>query len=390
MTSTSTLAMARWLRVKIAVMAVAMWAACGRPAPTSVAPRPATPATDVTEVAPAAAAPRRSPGQDAYDRGFRLATEGDYRAALELFREATELDPGLAVAWFDLAGLWEQMGDAETAFAAMTRCVEVEPRFTQARVELASLYLTVRDDRDAALAHLRRALLEREPFVIERYPAAKVRGEALFKIAAIYGGTGFVGAAASIARSSMADPEIVADPRADSVVQMAENDLELEQQPAQGHVANIANLEQAVATATTRATAEAVLARHRGLARDFMDQAIDAWRILRMLAQLELTAGHVEAASELRARAVDAARRLPLEHWLDARYEHIVLEVRLGRIESAERGFDELAWIEYAAAHADPPVGGRTRSRRAMSDPALAALRSRAAFETTRTIFELE
>ena len=103
----------------------------------------------------------------------------------------------------------------------------------------------------------------------------------------------------------------------------------------------------------------------------------------RQLARLELAAEQPVAADASLIRAAEAAKRLPLERWLDTTNDRIAVEVRLGRLDAAARAFDELAWLEYVTANADAPVGGRTRSRRVGTAPELAPLRGRADYQRT-------
>ena len=355
--------------------------------------RPAEPAVTTEPAAAVAAAPTkpgRSPGQDAYDEGYALAMAGDFSAALPLFRKATELDPQLAVGWFDLAGLSEQLGFEEEALVAMQRAVDAEPRFVQARIELASLTLGVRDDAAAALAHLRRALTETAPFVIDRYSAARSRGEALHKVAATYGAIGFIGATESIAHGAFSDPGAEPDRRAARVADTAQADIDVELVPTPELAAAIAELKRDAAAATTRPAAEAALRRHRALTSKVEGRhAVDRWMVWRQLAHLEIVAEQLEAAVTSLATAAEVAKRLPLVHWLDTTYARIAIEIKLGRLDAAMRGFDELAWLEYAAAYADGPAGEQRRSREALTDAAFAPLRSRAEFAAIVTEFRL-
>ncbi|MEZ4404664.1 MAG: hypothetical protein R3B06_31880 [Kofleriaceae bacterium] len=319
-------------------------------------------------------------GQAAYDRGYQLAMAGDYQQALAEFQRATELAPALAVAWFDRAGLTEQLGDPAAARALMRRCVEVEPRFIQARIELATLL----DDPAAAIVELRLALTEPAPFVIERYPAARTRGEGLHKLAAIYGQLDFVAATAAIERSSAADPAAVVDDRAARVAAVAERSIADAQARDPALAPALAALANDVTVATTTATAAAALPRHLPLGDRLAGaSASDQWRVWRGLATLQLRTDHLAAAALSFGRARTAARQLPLELWLDASFALTVLQVRLGQLDAAWRTFDELAWIEYAAAHADAPVGGQRRTRLISANPVMAPLRARADFAPT-------
>ncbi len=370
-------------RTRLAGCLLAVAAACHRAPPTATAPaHPDATPTVVAHDPPASTDPdARARGQEVYDQAYALAMEGDFTAALPLFRQATDVDPTLAVAWFDLAGLSEQLGDADAARVAMERCVAVEPAFIQARVELATLY---DDDLDAAMTQLRRALTEPTPFVIDRYTAAHTRGEGLHKVAVTYARLDFPAATASIERSLFADPMADIDPRAARIANRAQDELDEAMVADPARAAALAALARDANAAVTRPAAEAALRRHQALAASFEDgAAIDRWQVWRQLARLELAAEQPEAADASLIRAAEAAKRLPLERWLDTTNDRIAVEVRLGRLDAAARAFDELAWLEYVTANADAPVGGRTRSRRVGTAPELAPLRGRADYQRT-------
>jgi Flp pilus assembly protein TadD len=75
----------------------------------SAAPRPAVVGTRVGDLTP----PRDLPGL--MTEGNRAAASGDIRAAVRAFRQATYLDPNLAVAYFQLGAALELAGDAREA-----------------------------------------------------------------------------------------------------------------------------------------------------------------------------------------------------------------------------------------------------------------------------------
>ena len=286
------------------------------------------------------------------------------------------------MAWFDLAGLTEQLGDTAAARVAMARSVAVEPAFIQARVELATMYF---EDGAAAMLQLRSALTEPTPYVIDRYSAAHSRGEALHKVAVAYL-SDFPAAAASIERSLFSDPTADVDQRAYRIASRAQDDVDDAMVASPPVAAAIAALVRDVGAATTQPAAEPALRRHRALATKVeTGAAIDRWQVWRHLARLELAAARPEAAVAALIRAAEAAKQLPLDRWLDTTYEQITVEVELGHLDSAARLFDELAWLEYVTAFADAPVGRQARSRRARTDDALAPLRGRAEYEGTIT-----
>jgi serine/threonine protein kinase/Tfp pilus assembly protein PilF len=94
-------------------------------------------------------------------------TDGSLRAALDLFRQATEVDPGYALAWAGLADAhaqrvaWAYSGDpAESlrlGLEAARRAIELNPRLPEAH-KAESLVLRYLGEEERAVAALRRAL----------------------------------------------------------------------------------------------------------------------------------------------------------------------------------------------------------------------------------------
>lgn len=370
------------IRVLTASALVALVVACHRGSSNAEIPTAAPPADQsmaTAQAGPPVDTAARARAQAAYDQGYARAVAGDFEAALTLFRDATESDPTIAVAWFDLAGLSEQLGDKPAARAAMERCVEVEPAFIQARVELATLYI---DDPDAAMYQLRQALTEPKPFVVDRYPASHSRGEGLHKLAVIYALRGFPAATASIERSLIADPTADIDSRAERIARHAEDDVAAENTGDPRWASALVTLQRAADSISTREAAVEARSRQEALISGMTGSSgIDQWRLWQQISRLEVTAQRPDAARSSLEHAAKAASRLPLEHWLDTAVALIALEVRAGRISEAARTFDELAWLEYVTAHAAPPVGGRSRTRIIATAAEFAPLRAHADYK---------
>ena len=78
--------------------------------------------------------------RDHYRSGFRHFSEGNVAAAIAAYREALEIDEGLAIAWNGLAMALAKQGDLETAIEAAQRYVDLDPEEPLAYTSLSVLY----------------------------------------------------------------------------------------------------------------------------------------------------------------------------------------------------------------------------------------------------------
>ncbi len=97
----------------------------------------------------------------ACDIGICLARSGAPDEALRHFRRAVGSDPGLAVAWINMAALLATTGKLPDAIDAYFAAIAAEPSSAKARVEVLALCLDTRN-RAAARTHLE-ALVRRDP-----------------------------------------------------------------------------------------------------------------------------------------------------------------------------------------------------------------------------------
>ncbi len=97
----------------------------------------------------------------ARDIGFCLAASGAPGEALRHLRRAVELDPGLTVAWRDLAALHGRLGDRAAAIDAWIAAIAADPASVTARVE-AVAFCVDPTNRAAAREHLE-SLVRRSP-----------------------------------------------------------------------------------------------------------------------------------------------------------------------------------------------------------------------------------
>lgn len=97
----------------------------------------------------------------ARDIGFCLAASGAPGEALRHLRRAVELDPGLTVAWRDLAALHRRLGDRAAAIDAWLAAIGADPASATARVEVIAFCVDPAN-RAAAREHLE-SLVRRAP-----------------------------------------------------------------------------------------------------------------------------------------------------------------------------------------------------------------------------------
>jgi tetratricopeptide (TPR) repeat protein len=82
-----------------------------------------------------------SRGQDALDRGTGLYKAGRYAEAMEAFREATRLDPGLLRAWENLGWALHRSGRHAEAIQTWLTVLKVEPTRTELLNEMAGIQM---------------------------------------------------------------------------------------------------------------------------------------------------------------------------------------------------------------------------------------------------------
>lgn len=82
-----------------------------------------------------------SPGKAIYKQGFSLFAKGDLEAAIARYREAIELEPGLAIAWNGLSMALAKQGDLEAAVEAAEKLVELEPEDPLSHTNLSRILM---------------------------------------------------------------------------------------------------------------------------------------------------------------------------------------------------------------------------------------------------------
>ena len=81
-----------------------------------------------------------SEARELYREAFRHFAEDRLDAAIEGYRRAVELDPGLALAWNGLSMALRARGDLDAALEAALRLVEIEPDDPLSHTNLSILY----------------------------------------------------------------------------------------------------------------------------------------------------------------------------------------------------------------------------------------------------------
>lgn len=76
-----------------------------------------------------------------YDEGLDLAFDEDYRAAIEKYRAALEIDPEYTDALHALAMAYAELGDLDQAIEAGKRLCEVAPDDILAHTSLSTFYM---------------------------------------------------------------------------------------------------------------------------------------------------------------------------------------------------------------------------------------------------------
>ena len=75
-----------------------------------------------------------------YRRGFQCFAEERYDEAIDLYRQAIDVDPDLAIAWNGLSMAYRQKGALDPAVEAGRRLVELEPDDPLSHTNLSILY----------------------------------------------------------------------------------------------------------------------------------------------------------------------------------------------------------------------------------------------------------
>lgn len=141
-----------------------------------------------------------SPGQEALDRGTALYKLGRYDDAITAFKEATEKDAGLLMAWENLGWAYHRAGRHREAIETWGTVLKVEPRRRELLNEIAAIHLADRRFKEAA------EVLTRSLRVDENQPAIRMR------LASAYEETGLLREAEShlrVAARSAPGPQAV-------------------------------------------------------------------------------------------------------------------------------------------------------------------------------------
>jgi superkiller protein 3 len=104
---------------------------------------------------------RREPeAQALLERGTELGQTGDLKAAEALLRQATEMDPGLADAYFNLGIVYRKQQQPDVAIATMRRVVELRPHDFEAHMRLGAWHFEGGQFPESCAAYERAATLQ--------------------------------------------------------------------------------------------------------------------------------------------------------------------------------------------------------------------------------------
>ena len=76
-----------------------------------------------------------------YKQGFGLFAKGDTAGAIDVYRQAIEMDPTLAIAWNGLSIALAKQGDLEAAVEAAEKLVELEPDDALSQTNLSRILM---------------------------------------------------------------------------------------------------------------------------------------------------------------------------------------------------------------------------------------------------------
>ncbi len=79
--------------------------------------------------------------EDLYDEGLDLAFDGDYRGAIEKYREALDLDAGYTDALHAMAMAHAELGELDDAITVGKRLCELAPDDILAHTSLSTFYM---------------------------------------------------------------------------------------------------------------------------------------------------------------------------------------------------------------------------------------------------------
>ena len=92
------------------------------------------------------------------DRAVKRAKEGSYEKAIGLYKRVLELQPSFHAARRDLAMVYVEVGDVESATNHLIEVLRLDPKDAWSWVVLANLYIREKSDKDTGEKFLRKAL----------------------------------------------------------------------------------------------------------------------------------------------------------------------------------------------------------------------------------------
>ena len=84
---------------------------------------------------------KNSEARSIYKEGFALFARGENEAAIARYRQAIELEPGLAIAWNGLSMALAKQGDLDAAVEAAEKLIELEPEDPLSHTNLSRILM---------------------------------------------------------------------------------------------------------------------------------------------------------------------------------------------------------------------------------------------------------
>ena len=310
------------------------------------------------------------PSQDAYRSGLKSAKAGDLKQATQQFEKAAKLNPSNFLALFDLGGAYEALHQPDQALPCYLKAVAAKPEFAEAEVEVATLYMLHKKDLDGALAHYKKAILQRRPYVDSRFPEPRTRGQALLNVGVIYAEKQQVGVAVGVARSLLAHPAATKSKNVNVLLQRCEAGL-AKNMSARDYASELKALDAQLNSNPRQALAayEAFQKKHKDLG-----TALDQWQFFDGIGLACAMTGQMERARIYFEKASKFGEGLEYGKWQESVFNQACALASTGHAEPALKHLDTVLWID-AVTRFDPKGKAKRYLEKIPKDDSLKSLR---------------